>query len=710
MDSATIDSTTKDVLDALKSVPGALLPILHQLQEKLGCIPAEAVPNIALALNLSRAEVHGVISFYDHFKGAPAGKHAVKICRAEACQAQGSVALERQIKEQLKIGFGETSADNSITLEPVYCLGNCACGPSIQIDEQVYGKMDGAGFQNLIQKLNTSVSKQTPVQTPTAQSNLTPKKTIKIYVADDTSACALGADAVAEAITQEATEHNLNIELLRYGSRGLFWLEPLVEVETPQGRVAFGPVQVGDVAQLFQDGFYTGAQNSPLSLGLTQEIAYLKNQQRINFSRAGLVSPESLNDYKNTGGFVALAKVLTMSAQSIVDEVKISGLRGRGGAAFPTGIKWQTVLDAKICNSSNALTEKKYVVCNADEGDSGTFADRLLMEADPFALIEGMIIAGLATQATQGYIYLRSEYPKAHQKLNTAIAAAYQGGYLGSSIAGSEQCFELEVRLGAGSYICGEETALLDSLEGKRGMVRVKPPLPAINGLFGQPTVINNVLTLASVPAILARGAPAYNSLGCGRSLGTLPMQLAGNIKRGGLVELAFGTSLRELIEEYGGGTASGRPIKAVQVGGPLGAYLPESQLDIKLDYESFSGLGLMLGHGGVVVFDDSVNMSEQARFAMEFCAIESCGKCTPCRIGSTRGVEVIDKICSGDAQQRDNNLILLQDLCDTMEHGSLCAMGGLTPAPVRSALQHFPEDFGFTQPHGHAQPYEGTK
>lgn len=507
---------------------------------------------------------------------------------------------------------------------------------------------------------------------------------VKVYVPRDTTACALGADEVAEAIVREAVARNLDIELVRNGSRGMFWLEPLVEVDTAAGRSGYGPVNPDTVAGLFDGGFLDGGQ-CEYSLGPVEEIPYLKNQQRVNFARAGIIDPLSVEDYRTHGGYAGLTRALGMEPQAIVDEIKHSGLRGRGGAAFPAGIKWQTVLDTKA--------EQKYIVCNADEGDSGTFADRLLMEADPFQLIEGMTIAGLATGATQGFIYLRSEYPMAHEVMKAAIAGAYAAGYLGGDICGSGRRFDLEVRLGAGAYICGEETSLLDSLEGKRGLVRAKPPLPALVGLFGQPTVINNVLTVATAAAVLADGAEAYKNLGTGRSLGTLPMQLAGNIKRGGLVELAFGATLRTLMEDFGGGTASGRPMKAVQVGGPLGAYMPESQWDTILDYEAFAAVGAMLGHGGVVVFDESADMSAQARFAMEFCVVESCGKCTPCRIGSTRGVEVIDKIRANE--RRQEHLVLLDELCETMEHGSLCAMGGLTPSPVRSAVKHFPEDFG---------------
>ncbi len=506
---------------------------------------------------------------------------------------------------------------------------------------------------------------------------------VRIFVPMDTTARALGADEVAEVIAAQALERDIDIELIRNGSRGAFWLEPLVEVEGEGGRMAFGPVTVADVARLFAAGF-PGDCSDPLALGPSQDIPWLQRQQRLTFARAGLSDPLSIEDYRALGGFDGLEKALEMPPQAIVDAVKESGLRGRGGAAFPTGIKWQTVLDTP--------SPRKYVVCNADEGDSGTFADRLLMEADPYQLIEGMTIAGLAVGATEGYIYLRSEYPVAKIILLEAISRAQQAGWLGADIRGSGKAFRLQLRIGAGAYICGEETSMLDSLEGKRGLVRYKPPLPAIEGLLGQPTVINNVLSLAAATTILARGADYYRDFGSGRSRGTLTVQLAGNIRRGGLVELPFGHTLRELVEDFGGGSASGRPLRAIQVGGPLGTYLPQSQWDVALDYEALAGIGGMLGHGGIVVFDDTVDMAQQARFAMEFCAVESCGKCTPCRIGSVRGVEVIDRIIANE--QRAENLVLLQELCDTLVDGSLCAMGGLTPYPVRSALQHFAADF----------------
>ncbi|WP_417224105.1 formate dehydrogenase beta subunit [Amphritea sp.] len=509
----------------------------------------------------------------------------------------------------------------------------------------------------------------------------------KLYIPRDTTALAMGADQLALEIAAEAKQRGETIEIIRNGSRGLFWLEPLIEVETSAGRIAYGPVSSADIDSLFDQAFVSGATDHPLCQGLTEEIPYLKQQQRLTFARAGITDPVSLDDYCQLDGFNGLKKALQLDGQQIVDEVKASGLRGRGGAAFPTGIKWQTVLDATSPHSP-----QKYIVCNADEGDSGTFADRMVMEADPYMLIEGMTIAGLAVGADQGYIYLRSEYPVAYQILNEAIANAEAAGYLGENILDSGKTFKLEVRLGAKAYICGEETSLLESLEGKRGMVRAKPPLPAIVGLFGQPTIVNNVLSLAAIPYILSQGGQAYADFGMGRSLGTLPFQLAGNIKRGGLIELAFGVTLRELLEEYGGGTFSGRPMRAVQVGGPLCAYLPESQWDTPMDYESFQAIGAGLGHGGIVVFDDTVDMSAQARFSMEFCVAESCGKCTPCRIGSTRGVEVIDRIRNDE--NRAANMELLSDLCNTMIDGSLCAMGGMTPFPVLSAVKHFPEDF----------------
>ena len=507
---------------------------------------------------------------------------------------------------------------------------------------------------------------------------------IKIYVPRDSSALSLGANKVAANIQAEAVKRGIEINLVRNGSRGLFWLETMVEVATSKGRVAYGPVMPKDVASLFDADFINGEAH-PLNLGLTDEIEWLKKQERLTFARVGITDPVSLEDYVAHDGYKGLKNALAMSGAKIVKEVTDSGLRGRGGAAFPTGIKWNTVL--------NAPADQKYIVCNADEGDSGTYSDRMIMEGDPLVLVEGMTIAGLAVGATQGYIYLRSEYPDALVTLNEAISNAYQAGYLGDDICGSGKQFHLEVRRAAGAYVCGEETSLLESLEGKRGLVRFKPPLPAIEGLFGKPTVVNNVISLATVPIVLDKGGQFYQDFGMGRSRGTLPIQLAGNIKQCGLVEKAFGVTLRELLYDFGGGSASGKPIRAVQVGGPLGAYLPESQFDTPLDYEKFSEIWAVLGHGGIVAFDDTVDMAKMARYAFEFCAVESCGKCTPCRIGSTRGVEVMDKIIAKEDHAK--NITLVRDLSDTMLNGSLCALGGMTPYPVLSAMNHFPEDFG---------------
>jgi formate dehydrogenase iron-sulfur subunit len=506
---------------------------------------------------------------------------------------------------------------------------------------------------------------------------------VVVYIPRDASALALGAEAVAAAVVAEVEKRGLQIKLVRNGTRGMTYLEPLVEVQTANGRIAYGPVTAADVPSLFDAGFLDGGKH-PLCRGLTEEIPYLKTQQRLTFARVGVIDPTDVADYVAHGGYQGLRKALSMAPADIVKAVLDSGLRGRGGAAFPTGIKWKTTADQVV--------DQKYVTCNADEGDSGTFADRMLMEGDPLMLVEGMTIAGIAVGATQGYIYLRAEYPHAHRTLKEAIENAYRARYLGDDVMMSGKRFDLEVRLGAGAYICGEETSMLESLEGRRGEVRVRPPLPAIKGLFGKPTIVNNVISLASVPVILDKGADFYRDFGTGKSRGTLPIQLAGNIQNGGLIERAFGVSLKEILYDYGGGSATGRPIKAVQVGGPLGAYIPAAQFDVAVDYEALSGIGALLGHGGIVAFDDTADMAYMARYAMEFCAIESCGKCTPCRIGSTRGVEIMDKIMKGIAPTQ--NIALIEELCDTMLQGSLCGLGGMTPFPVQSALKHFPEDF----------------
>jgi formate dehydrogenase iron-sulfur subunit len=507
--------------------------------------------------------------------------------------------------------------------------------------------------------------------------------TTTIYVPKDSAACSIGADRVARAIEVESAKRGISISIVRNGSRGALWLEPLVEVATAEGRVAYGPVMLEDVDSLFDAGFHLGGNHS-LSLGKTDDIAWLARQDRVTFARVGVIDPHSIADYQDHGGLVGLRRALTMQQEEIVIEVTQSGLRGRGGAGFPAGIKWRTVLAT--------AADHKYICCNADEGDSGTFADRMLMEGDPFTLLEGMTIAGLAVGAAEGVIYVRSEYPAAYESLNRAIEIAREFGWLGSNVLGSGREFDIRTRIGGGSYVCGEETAMLESIEGKRGVVRSKPPLPAIHGLFGKPTVINNVLTLATVPAILAEGAQAYMAKGVGRSVGTQVFQLAGNIARGGIVETAFGITLDSLVNDYGAGTLSGRAVRAVQIGGPLGAYLPVGSMNVSMDYESLLAAGGMLGHGGIVVFDESVDMAQQAKFAMEFCAIESCGKCTPCRLGSTRGAETIEKIMLGEDVSGNKKLLL--DLCEVMTDGSLCAMGGLTPLPVRSAMLHFGEDF----------------
>ena len=504
---------------------------------------------------------------------------------------------------------------------------------------------------------------------------------MKVWLPRDAAARALGADDVAKALLAQASARGIDLTLIRNGSRGMIWLEPLLEIETSEGRIGFGPVTPADVEALLD-----APDAHPKALGLVEALPWMARQTRLTFARCGVIDPLSLADYEAHGGLSGLRRALEMDAAGIVAEVTESGLRGRGGAGFPTGIKWDTVRKAQA--------DRKYIVCNADEGDSGTFADRMIMEGDPFTLIEGMIIAGLGVGATKGFVYLRSEYPDAIEVMNAAVTIARDAGLLGASVLGTGPAFDMEIRVGAGAYVCGEETSLLNSLEGKRGVVRAKPPLPALQGFMGQPTVVNNVISLATVPVIFEKGAGFYRDFGLGRSRGTIPLQIAGNVKQGGLFETAFGLSLGEIVDDIAGGTRTGRPVKAVQVGGPLGAYFPRSKFDTPFGYEEFDGQGGLIGHAGVVVFDETADMLGMARFAFEFCAVESCGKCTPCRIGAVRGVETVDRIARGDADA----IPLLTDLCETMKDGSLCALGGFTPYPVMSALTHFPDDFATTR------------
>jgi len=476
----------------------------------------------------------------------------------------------------------------------------------------------------------------------------------RAWVPRESVAVALGATEVASSLSSSGTE------VMRNGSRGLLWAEPMIEIEHDGRRTAFGPIGPDDV-----DG------RQAHELGVVDDL--LAGQQRLIFGNCGTYEPTSLDAYRAHGGFSAALG----DPQSVIDEMMTAGLRGYGGAGFPAHRKWQTAADTPA--------DQRYIVANADEGDSGTFADRLIMEGDPFLLIEGMKITGHAIGATRGVIYLRSEYPVAAEILAEALRVAREDGILGAG-------FDIDLFIGAGAYICGEATSLLESLEGKRGEIRVKPPPMAVRGLFGKPTVVNNVLTLCAVPWIMRHGGAAYAEFGISPSTGTMPFQLAGNVKRGGLYELEFGVTLGELVEHWGGGTRSGRPVRAVQVGGPLGAYLTPEHFDVPMTYEALREIGADIGHGGVVVFDDSVDMAEQARYAFEFCAEESCGKCTPCRIGSVRGAELMQQIIDGGGADR---FVVLNDLCEVMEGSSMCAMGSMTPKPVRSALQHFPEDFG---------------
>ncbi|MBK6887636.1 MAG: NAD(P)H-dependent oxidoreductase subunit E [Tetrasphaera sp.] len=653
---------------------GPLLPILHEVLDRFGHIDDDDIPVIADVLNLSRAEVHGVVSFYHDFRRTPPPPSTVRICRGEACQAVGGEALYAAVTDRF-------ASRTDVEVSDIFCLGNCALGPSATIDgtlraqvsagDQVWSRLPERPYGS---RQSSSSAAET---VPTKKGRKRRRRTV--WVPRDCAAVAVGADEVADAFA--AID---GITVRRNGSRGMLWLEPLVEVETEHGRVGYANVAPAEVAAIVAEGLTGGEVDGVDRIGLVEEFPWLARQRRVGFARVGVIEPTDIDAYRKAGGYAGLARALSLDPAAVVAEITAAGLRGRGGAGFPAGIKWETV--------RTAHADQKFVCCNADEGDSGTFADRILLEGDPFTLIEGMTIAAYAVGATEGFVYVRSEYPAAIATLRRAIDVAYAHGLLGPDISGHGVRFDLEVRVGAGAYICGEETSMLESLEGRRGEVRAKPPIPALHGLFGRPTLVNNVLTLGSVPMVLADGGEAYAAVGVGRSRGTQVFQLAGDIARGGIVEADFGITVRELIEDFGGGTRSGRPVKAAQIGGPLGAYIVPAQFDLPMDYEAFAEAGAMLGHGGIVVFDDTMDASAMARFAMEFCARESCGKCTPCRIGSVRGVEVIDRI-RADAD-RQGNLALLQDLCSTMTRGSLCAMGGLTPMPVQSALRHFPEDF----------------
>lgn len=670
----------RELAQARTQEPGALLPILHALVDHFGWIDDDDLPVLADVLNLSQADVLGVVSFYHDFRRTPPPARQVRVCRGEACQSLGSEALFAAA------AAAAAQSPEALETSEVFCLGNCALGPSALLDGVLTGALDPEGLAAWI-AASPPAPGPAPVMPPqpSPASSVSPSAStavepLIVWVPRDAAARAAGADAVAAAVLAAGrTPDGAPIVLKRGGSRGMLWLEPLVEVERGGVRIGYPHASAQTVPDIL-----TGTAET---IGDVTAYPWLARQRRVSFARVGVIETTDYDAWEAAGGGAGLRRALTMDPAAVVAEVTESGLRGRGGAGFPTGIKWETV--------RTAAGDVKYVCCNADEGDSGTFADRMLLEGDPLTLIEGMVVAAYAVGARAGYIYVRSEYPDAIAVLREALDVARARGLLGRAIFGSDLEVDLDVRVGAGAYICGEETSMLESLEGKRGEVRAKPPIPALHGLFAAPTVVNNVLSFGAVPMILADGGAAYAALGTGRSRGTQVFQLAGNIARGGIVETDFGISVRDLVEDFGGGTRSGRPVKAAQIGGPLGAYVPASRFDLAMDYEELAGAGAMLGHGGIVVFDDTMDASAMARFAMEFCAQESCGKCTPCRVGSRRGVEVLDSLRGGPPEDRARGLVLLDQLCTTMEKGSLCAMGGLTPLPVRSALEHFPADFG---------------
>ncbi len=489
----------------------------------------------------------------------------------------------------------------------------------------------------------------------------------RLYLSNDTAARAVGAERLAQAWAARP-----EIDLVRTSSRGAWFLEPLVERDGPDGRLAWPRATIDSLSDIL-----AGVGGQPID-----RLLFLAEQQRVTFANFGVTRPLSLDDFRARGGLAGLERAARLSPDEIVEELKVSGLRGRGGAAFPVWQKWRV--------AAQQPGARKFVVVNADEGDAGTYCDRMILEGDPFRLLEGLLICARAVGATQGFVYCRYEYPAAARTLREAVRLAEANGLL--TVGEGAAPFPIEVVSGAGSYVCGEETALLESLEGRRGIVRAKPPYPAVSGLYGCPTIVSNVLTFAVVPSILARGGAWHAALGTEGSRGTVVLQLGGRVKQPGLVEIPFGATLREVVERFGGGPAAGARLKAVQVGGPLGSLFPASRLDLPICYDAFAAAGAILGHGGIVVYDDETDMAELARHFMTFTAEESCGKCAPCRIGSVRGREILERLAAG--RGRGGDLALLADLGETMKAASLCAHGGRAPYPVLTAIEHWGAEF----------------
>ena len=661
-------SLMEGVLRQYQDDSTSLIMILQQAQAIYGYLPQEVIYHVAERTGNSPAKVMGVATFYSYFRLKPMGIYQIMLCDGTACHVNGSDRIRAAITQELGIHNGETTEDGMFTLNEVACLGCCSLAPVMMINGDTYGNLTPEKTINILRQLRQRESGEG----------------IRILVGQGSCGVSAGAGRVAKVLAGHMTATD-SFTVETTGCIGMCYLEPIVDIYEGE-KLLHRLVKVTETDAL---GIVEAVRKKDFSkldaMFISDEDArFLKKQKRVALRHCGVVDPTSIDDYIKKDGYKAIDKALHMTPEEVIEEVKVSGLAGRGGAGFPTWFKWNA--------ARNAEGEHKHLICNADEGDPGAFMDRAVIESDPHSLIEGMLIGAYAIGASDMYVYIRAEYPLAVERLGNAIEQARSRGLLGENILGSGFSCDLNIKIGAGAFVCGEETALIESMEGKRGMPRLKPPFPAQSGYLNEPSNINTVETFANVAWIINNGGAAFAAMGTENSKGTKVFALTGKVQRGGRVEVPMGNSLRDVIFDIAGGIKDGRSYKAVQMGGPSGGCIPADLVDTPIDYKALSATGAIMGSGGMVVMDDSTCMVNIARFFLDFTARESCGKCVPCRIGTTRMMEILNRICDGQGQEGD--IEMLEQLCVSIKDGSLCGLGQTAPNPVLTTIRYFRDEY----------------
>ena len=717
--------------------PEAVIPILQAIQARYRYLPDESLRRVCELTQITPASIEGVASFYSQFRRKPVGRHMVSVCDGTACHVNGSDDIHEALCDALHLRNGkDTDDDGEFTVQKVACLGCCSLAPALRIDGATYAHVRPDTVETTLQDFLRHENEQ--AHEPHKSRQGVSKNGIEIRVGLDSCCVAGGSEAIRNALDEALEEIGSNVPVKHVSCVHMCHQVPVVEIVMPDREpTLYVKVQPDEaraiVARHFRprspftrfrssathwiDRLYSGSsevdrpslERHEGEIGEGHVAAFLDLQRHIATEHRGELDPGDLDEYLRKGGFMAVEKCLlgksgtilmnrhrgngggahqpsanAWTPQQIIDEILRSGLRGRGGAGFPTGRKWQLVHDAP--------GDKKYIICNGDEGDPGAFMDRMILESYSYRVIEGMIIAARAVGAGEGYFYIRAEYPMATRRMRDAIADCEKAGLLGNAILGTDFSLHLEVKEGAGAFVCGEETALIASLEGRRGTPSIRPPYPAQEGLYGQPTLINNVETLSMLSWIIRKGAGAFAAMGTEKSKGTKVFSLAGKVRGGGLIEVPMGITLRQIVEDIGGGIRDGRTFKAVLVGGPSGGCIPASLADTPVDYEALAEAGAMMGSGGLVVLDDSDCIVEMARYFLSFTQHESCGKCAPCRIGTMRMLEMLTRLCQGTGKESD--IDLLDQLGRVVKNQSLCGLGKTAPNPVLTALKYFREEF----------------